>query len=280
MKLENAKTKKSRKGKASRKRKKVKAEDSREPPAAPMCKELQIVLERIDETDLAAPFRRTRKSPSDQEILDEFIDCKPIQNEYFTTYQSAAAPLPEAVCTRIEETLGVENNMNVENVDNGLTQEGKSTDSDVAKQEVSEASTEEYELPMPIEQMLELDSPEQKGKASKRSRKKAEPKPAQTRKRRCARVPPYKIIAGTRLAVDAFRFGDIDGVENYFLSHFHADHYIGLKKSFSKRLYLSEVTGRFVEAFIKVERRFMHVMRMHVPIIVDDVEVTALDANQ
>lgn len=56
--------------------------------------------------------------------------------------------------------------------------------------------------------------------------------------------PSYKIVEGTNLAVDAFRFGDIDGVENYFLSHFHADHYQGLKKSFNHTLYLSTITGK------------------------------------
>lgn len=62
-------------------------------------------------------------------------------------------------------------------------------------------------------------------------------------KKKTVTVPSYKIIAGTNLAVDAFRYGDIESVQHYFLSHFHADHYIGLKKSFSHNLYLSEITG-------------------------------------
>lgn len=64
-----------------------------------------------------------------------------------------------------------------------------------------------------------------------------------TKKKKTTTVPSYKIIDGTHLAVDAFRYGDIEGVQHYFLSHFHADHYIGLKKTFKRHLYLSNTTG-------------------------------------
>uniref|UniRef100_A0A182YE30 DNA cross-link repair 1A protein n=1 Tax=Anopheles stephensi TaxID=30069 RepID=A0A182YE30_ANOST len=91
--------------------------------------------------------------------------------------------------------------------------------------------------------------------------------------------PSYKIIAGTNFAVDAFRYGDIEGVTHYFLTHFHADHYIGLKKSFSKPLIMSSITARLVKTFINVGEEFYRVIELHQSIFIDNVEIIALDAN-
>lgn len=57
--------------------------------------------------------------------------------------------------------------------------------------------------------------------------------------------PRYKVVEGTAFAVDAFRFGDIEGVTNYFLTHYHSDHYIGLKRTFNKPLFASTITGNY-----------------------------------
>lgn len=59
--------------------------------------------------------------------------------------------------------------------------------------------------------------------------------------------PEFKFIKGTPFAVDAFNFGDLGsrGVEYYFLTHFHSDHYIGLNKKFCRPLYCSQITGKY-----------------------------------
>ncbi|XP_021705427.1 DNA cross-link repair 1A protein isoform X2 [Aedes aegypti] len=105
--------------------------------------------------------------------------------------------------------------------------------------------------------------------------------PATTGKRQGRRIvcPKYKIIAGTNFAVDAFRYGDIEGVSHYFLSHFHADHYIGLKRSFAKPLIMSPITSRLVKAFINVEESYYQLIDLHETIVIDNVRITALDAN-
>lgn len=92
--------------------------------------------------------------------------------------------------------------------------------------------------------------------------------------------PTYKVVEGTTFAVDAFRFGDIAGVTAYFLTHFHADHYIGLKRTFNRPLYVSAVTARLVQAFIPVDPQYVHVMELNRSYHIDGIEVVALDANQ
>lgn len=98
-------------------------------------------------------------------------------------------------------------------------------------------------------------------------------------KKKKAICPTYKIVEGSLFAVDAFRYGDIRNVEHYFLTHFHSDHYIGLKKKFCHKLYLSEITAKLVRQFIGVSEEYLNVVYVDVPFYVDDVCIIPLDAN-
>ncbi|XP_050068790.1 DNA cross-link repair 1A protein-like [Anopheles maculipalpis] len=115
--------------------------------------------------------------------------------------------------------------------------------------------------------------------ASKASRSKGSTTGGRSKSGKKIICPSYKIIAGTNFAVDAFRYGDIEGVTHYFLTHFHADHYIGLKKTFSKPLIMSSITARLVKTFINVGEEFYRVIELHQSITIDNVEIIALDAN-
>lgn len=57
------------------------------------------------------------------------------------------------------------------------------------------------------------------------------------------KYPPYKVITGTTFAVDAFQYGEINGITDYFLTHFHAGQHNGLERTFNKPLYVSKITG-------------------------------------
>ncbi|KAH8306380.1 hypothetical protein KR018_009636, partial [Drosophila ironensis] len=107
------------------------------------------------------------------------------------------------------------------------------------------------------------------------------PSPAKTgrKPRKHKPCPPYKVVEGTSFCVDGFQFGYIPGVTHYFLTHYHADHYIGLTKNFSYPLYMSPITARMVRLFKGIDDVFIREIDVDQTIRVDDVEVTAIEAN-
>lgn len=62
-------------------------------------------------------------------------------------------------------------------------------------------------------------------------------------------IPCYKRILDTPITVDCF-YVPVEGCTHYFLSHFHSDHYTGLKKSFEFPVYCSQTTAELVHARI------------------------------
>ncbi|KAL9550134.1 hypothetical protein MBANPS3_004874 [Mucor bainieri] len=96
-------------------------------------------------------------------------------------------------------------------------------------------------------------------------------------------VPYYKRLAGTKMVVDAFTFGEIPDCEGYLLSHFHSDHYMGLSPNWIHGpIYCSEITARLVEQKLGVASDFIFPLPMNTPCTLpgtDQLTVTLIDAN-
>ncbi|XP_030375895.1 DNA cross-link repair protein SNM1 isoform X2 [Scaptodrosophila lebanonensis] len=99
------------------------------------------------------------------------------------------------------------------------------------------------------------------------------------RRRKSRLCPPYKVIQGTTFAVDGFQFGDIPNVTHYFLTHYHADHYVGLTRKFQHPLYMSPTTARLVRTFIPIDNKYIFEMEIDNPFKLNNIEITAIDAN-
>ncbi|CAF3345622.1 unnamed protein product [Rotaria sp. Silwood1] len=95
-------------------------------------------------------------------------------------------------------------------------------------------------------------------------------------KRTC---PFYKKIPGTTFCIDAFNFGNIDGIQAYFLSHFHSDHYGGLNKKFSNMLYSNQITCNLCKSQLGIRPENMTILPMDVFTTVHGIDVALLDAN-
>lgn len=95
--------------------------------------------------------------------------------------------------------------------------------------------------------------------------------------------PFYKILPGFSICVDAFRYGAVEGCNAYFLSHFHGDHYMGLRASWKHGpIYCSKVTASLVHQQLKVDRQYLVPLEFDVPVEVPEtggVRVTMISAN-
>lgn len=95
-------------------------------------------------------------------------------------------------------------------------------------------------------------------------------------------VPFYKTLqfGQDKIAVDAFSYSAIPGVRNYFLTHFHSDHYGGLGRGWKHGpVYCSTVTGALVEMRLGVPKQYIRTLPMNAWTDVDGVRVYLMDAN-
>ncbi|GLC58519.1 hypothetical protein PLESTB_001369900 [Pleodorina starrii] len=97
-------------------------------------------------------------------------------------------------------------------------------------------------------------------------------------------VPECHTIPGTRMLVDYFGppSKGIPAATSPFriLTHFHADHYKGLTRSFAGGTVLaSPVTARLVSERLKLPAARLQVLPMDTPVEVDGVSLTLVDAN-
>ncbi|PHZ11823.1 DRMBL-domain-containing protein, partial [Rhizopus microsporus ATCC 52813] len=82
--------------------------------------------------------------------------------------------------------------------------------------------------------------------------------------------------------VDAFNYGKIPDCDGYFLTHFHSDHYGGLRTRWSHGpIYCSQITANLVRQELRVDSRFVHPLPMNelYPIPGSNVTVALIDAN-
>ncbi|KDQ61363.1 hypothetical protein JAAARDRAFT_123037 [Jaapia argillacea MUCL 33604] len=97
------------------------------------------------------------------------------------------------------------------------------------------------------------------------------------------KAPFYKVMQGMPIAVDAFRYGSIPGVEAYFLTHAHSDHYTNLSSNWKTGpIYCSEGTANLIVHMLQVDRKWVHPLPLDVATIIPNsggVRVTPIEAN-
>lgn len=98
------------------------------------------------------------------------------------------------------------------------------------------------------------------------------------------KLPEIKILSfvnGHRIVVDGFNFDRDPTITQYFLSHFHSDHYMGIRKSWDHgTIYGSQITINLMISKFNVNRDLVRVLPTNQETwICHNVSVITLDAN-
>lgn len=98
------------------------------------------------------------------------------------------------------------------------------------------------------------------------------------------RLPAVKILSftnGHKIVVDGFNFDRDPSITQYFLSHFHSDHYMGLRKSWDHgTIYGSQITIDLMISRFNVNRDLVRVLPMDQECwFGPNISVITLDAN-
>ncbi|KAG0670797.1 hypothetical protein C6P45_001806 [Maudiozyma exigua] len=128
-----------------------------------------------------------------------------------------------------------------------------------------------------IRRMAKVNNPKPKPKGNRKEKNVRSTKPKQY-------LPSIKILTfdcGYRIVVDGFNFAPEVDISKYFLSHFHSDHYIGLKKSWEQgTVYCSQITSDLLQAKFKTPIERITVLRNNERHwITDTISVIPYDAN-
>ncbi|AOA64345.1 DNA break repair nuclease [Komagataella phaffii CBS 7435] len=101
---------------------------------------------------------------------------------------------------------------------------------------------------------------------------------------RAKQIPDVKILNFTscKFAVDAFCYGQHPEITHYFLSHFHADHYMGITKNWHNGIiYCSRITAELLVLKYNVSEEILRILPFNETMEIEDtqVKVTMMDAN-
>ncbi|KAA8495045.1 DNA cross-link repair 1A protein [Porphyridium purpureum] len=84
---------------------------------------------------------------------------------------------------------------------------------------------------------------------------------------------PNKRVPGTTFTVDSFR-ADPGHCRNFFLSHFHSDHYGGLSRKFPWKIFCSSITARLVQLEFNLSDSQFVVLPLMKPVEIHDEGVS------